>query len=89
MRQISSGSAITAAIPRKATRRRQQSIDRLIAIGLISPSILAIAVFVYGFIGFTGFSSFTKWDSLTPDFTAGRDLPLGTKHLAVLLNGGG
>jgi len=69
MRQISPGSAMTAAIPRKATRRRQQSMDRFIAIGLISPSILAIAVFVYGFIGFTGFSSFTKWDSLTPDFT--------------------
>jgi glucose/mannose transport system permease protein len=43
--------------------------DRVISILLIAPSIIAIAVFVYSFIGFTGFSSFTKWDSLTPDFT--------------------
>ena len=43
--------------------------DRVISILLITPSVIAIAVFVYGFIGFTGFSSFTKWDSLSPDFT--------------------
>ena len=43
--------------------------DRVISILLIAPSVIAIAVFVYGFIGFTGFSSFTKWDSLTPDFS--------------------
>lgn len=43
--------------------------DRLFSILLIMPSVLAIAVFVYGFIGFTAYSSLTKWDSLTPDFT--------------------
>ncbi|MCX6027883.1 MAG: sugar ABC transporter permease [Chloroflexi bacterium] len=43
--------------------------DRLLSILLISPSVLAIAVFVYGFIGFTAYSSLTKWDALTPDFT--------------------
>jgi glucose/mannose transport system permease protein len=43
--------------------------DRAISLGLVAPSIILIAVFVYGFIGFTGFSSLTKWDSLTPDFT--------------------
>lgn len=42
--------------------------DRIISILLITPSVIAIAVFVYGFIAFTGFSSFTKWDSLSPDF---------------------
>lgn len=36
---------------------------------LIAPSVVAVAVFVYGFIAFTGFSSLTKWDALTPDFT--------------------
>jgi len=36
---------------------------------MLAPSVIAIAIFVYGFIGFTGFSSFTKWGSLTPDFT--------------------
>jgi len=48
---------------------RQVTRDRLLSILLISPSVIAIAVFVYGFIGFTGFSSLTKWDALTPDFT--------------------
>jgi glucose/mannose transport system permease protein len=43
--------------------------ERLVSVLLVVPSILAIAVFVYGFIGFTGFSAFTKWDSLVPDYT--------------------
>ncbi len=43
--------------------------DRLLSLLLISPSVIAIAVFVYGFIGFTGYSSLSKWDSLSPDLT--------------------
>ena len=43
--------------------------DRSISVALVAPSIILIAVFVYGFIGFTGFSSLTKWDSFEPDFT--------------------
>ncbi len=43
--------------------------ERAISLLLIAPSVIAIAVFVYGFIGFSGFSAFTKWDSLQPDFT--------------------
>lgn len=48
---------------------RQVSRDRLISLLLIAPSAILIAVFVYGFIAFTGFASMTKWASLTPDFT--------------------
>jgi glucose/mannose transport system permease protein len=48
---------------------RSLSRDRLFSILLIAPSVIAIAVFVYGFIGFTGVASLSKWDSLTPDFT--------------------
>ncbi len=48
---------------------RRMSWERVTAVLLISPSVLAIAIFVYGFIGFTGFASLTKWDSLLPDFT--------------------
>ena len=43
--------------------------ERIVSILLISPSVLAIAVFVYGFIAFTGFVSLTKWDRLVPDFS--------------------
>ena len=50
-------------------RRRFPHADRVISLLLIAPSLIAIAVFVYGFIGFTAFASFTKWDNLAPDFT--------------------
>ena len=50
-------------------RLRVLTSDRIISFLLIAPSILAIAIFVYGFIAFTGFASFTKWNSLIPNFT--------------------
>ncbi len=60
----------SVAAPRIAPRRRwHPSADRLASVLLIAPSVLAIAVFVYGFIAFTGFASLTKWNSLRPDFT--------------------
>jgi glucose/mannose transport system permease protein len=43
--------------------------DRLIALLVISPSILAVAVFVYGFIIWTFRISFVKWDNWLPDYT--------------------
>lgn len=43
--------------------------DRLLAILLISPSILAIAIFVYGFIGWTARASVSAWEGLLPDYT--------------------
>lgn len=48
---------------------RRVSWERVTSILLLTPSVLAIAVFVYGFIGFTGYSSLTKWNNLLPDFT--------------------
>jgi glucose/mannose transport system permease protein len=48
---------------------RRLNWERVVSVLLISPSAIAIAVFVYGFIGFTGFVSLSKWDSLVPDFT--------------------
>lgn len=43
--------------------------ERITAVLLITPSALGVAIFVYGFIAFTGFASLTKWDQLLPDFT--------------------
>jgi glucose/mannose transport system permease protein len=48
---------------------RHISRDRVYAILLLSPSVVLIGIFVYGFIAFTGYSSLSKWDALTPDFT--------------------
>ncbi|HXX36920.1 MAG TPA: sugar ABC transporter permease [bacterium] len=36
---------------------------------MIAPSIVAVAVFVYGFVGWTGFVSLTRWNDVLPDYT--------------------
>ena len=43
--------------------------DKWTPILFITPSILAVGIFVYGFIGWTGFISFTKWNDVLPDYT--------------------
>ncbi len=43
--------------------------DRILSLAVIAPSVAAVAVFVYGLIGWTGFVSLTKWDTLRPDYT--------------------
>jgi glucose/mannose transport system permease protein len=58
------------ALPqRRAKVRRPLTRDRVISIALISPSIIAIAIFVYGFIGQTAYISMVKWNDFKPDFT--------------------
>src|SRR5689334_10522695 len=44
--------------------RRRIDRDKLTAILFISPSILAILVFVYGFIGLTGWVSLLNWNDI-------------------------
>ena len=43
--------------------------DRLTPILLVAPSVVLIAIFVYGFIAYTGFVSMSKWRGLVPDYT--------------------
>lgn len=43
--------------------------DRVLSIILVAPSILAVLIFVYGFIGWTGRVSLSKWKGLLPDYT--------------------
>ncbi len=38
--------------------------DRLLAILFITPSIIAVLIFVYGFIGWTSLASLLKWDNI-------------------------
>jgi glucose/mannose transport system permease protein len=40
--------------------------DRVVAVVLISPSILAIAIFVYAFIAWTGWASLLRWNDMMP-----------------------
>ena len=48
---------------------RRVNWERIVSVLLLAPSAIAIAIFVYGFIGFTGLASLTKWNQLLPDFT--------------------
>jgi glucose/mannose transport system permease protein len=43
--------------------------DQIISFLLVLPSIIAIAIFVYGFIGWTIRVSLSKWKGLLPDYT--------------------
>lgn len=43
--------------------------DRLLSILLVSPSILAVLVFVYGFIAWSVRVSLSEWKGLLPDYT--------------------
>jgi glucose/mannose transport system permease protein len=58
---------------RLLTRRRSPrrlTYDRLIPFLLIAPSVILIAVFVYGFIGYSAFVSTTAWYGILPDYTS-------------------
>jgi glucose/mannose transport system permease protein len=43
--------------------------ERWIAFLMLLPSIILIAIFVYGFIAWTGVVSVSKWDGIAPDYT--------------------
>jgi glucose/mannose transport system permease protein len=43
--------------------------ERTTAVLMLAPSVIAVAIFVYGFIAFTGYSSLSNWNTLVPDFT--------------------
>lgn len=43
--------------------------DTVIAIVALSPSIVAVAVFIYAFLLWTGYMSLTRWNDVLPDYT--------------------
>lgn len=43
--------------------------ERWIAFAMVLPSIILIAIFVYGFIAWTGLVSLSNWDSVAPDYS--------------------
>ncbi len=46
-----------------------KSKDRILSFLLVLPSILAVGVFIYGFIGWSIRVSLSQWKGLTPDYT--------------------
>lgn len=57
--------------PRRLPARiwRRATNERTVAIAFIIPSVLAVAVFVYGFIGWSALVSMSQWDTVRPDYT--------------------
>lgn len=53
---------------RLATARRALTAERLLPVVLILPSVLAVGIFVYGFIGWTFLVSLTRWVGVVPDY---------------------
>lgn len=43
--------------------------DKWLAVLFLLPSLILIAVFIYGFIGWTGFVSLSNWDQILPDMS--------------------
>jgi glucose/mannose transport system permease protein len=65
-------------VPKK---KRKMTMDHILAIGFLLPSIILITVFVYGFIGWTGYVSLSNWNSLVPDLSFA-----GLKNYIFLFN---
>jgi len=56
--------------------------ETYLSITILLPSIVAVAIFVYGFIGWSARVSMSKWKGLRPDFTF-----VGLSQYAGLLHG--
>jgi glucose/mannose transport system permease protein len=69
MSQAHQQATIAVPLAHPGRGRRALNTDRLIAAALISPSVLAIGVFVYLFIARTGYVSLVRWNDLAPDYT--------------------
>lgn len=68
---VRSGEGSTVTVPLAGVRSRRSRLrgDTLIAVLVLSPSILAVAVFIYAFIFWTGFISLVRWNDVNPDYT--------------------
>lgn len=78
-----SGERGLAASPTDTTRRRWRWLrtDMALAVLVILPSIIAVAIFIYGFIAWTFYISVTDWNSSVVNFTF-----VGLKNWTRLVN---
>ncbi|UOF90931.1 sugar ABC transporter permease [Fodinisporobacter ferrooxydans] len=49
--------------------KKRWSFEKVAPVLFLLPSIIAIGIFVYGFIGWTAYASLSAWNSIVPDFT--------------------
>ena len=57
--------------PPRSIRRRAPRLrgDMALAVLVLSPSIIAVALFIYSFIGWTFYISLVNWNDILPDYT--------------------
>lgn len=72
--------AASSSFGRRRRRPRLRT-DMLMAMLVLSPSIIAVALFIYSFIGWTFGISLVKWNSQVPDYSF-----VGLKNWIRLLN---
>ncbi|MCY0908923.1 carbohydrate ABC transporter permease [Sulfobacillus sp. hq2] len=58
-----------SSIPTLPQPRRRWSWDKASAILVLAPSLVALGIFVYGFIFWNGYISLTNWNSYIPNFS--------------------
>jgi len=65
------GSEGGLAAPLSTSRRRGRWFrsDQFLAVLVLSPSIIAVAVFIYAFIFWTIYASLSRWNDVVPDYT--------------------
>jgi glucose/mannose transport system permease protein len=61
--------ATTLPLARAPRWTLKQNWERIVSIVLLLPSVVALGIFVYAFIGSTAFVSFTRWEGAAPDLT--------------------
>lgn len=54
---------------KQVNKKRAITKDQWTAIGFLLPSLILIAIFVYGFIAWTGYVSVSNYNSIAPDFS--------------------
>lgn len=62
-------SAIVTPIPVTRKKKPRLSGDMLLAVLVLIPSIVAVGIFIYGFIGWTFWISAVNWNDSVPDYT--------------------
>jgi len=65
MEEVRPGVALGARL----ARTRYRWAERLVPLLMIAPSVIAVAVFVYGFIGWTSLVSVSRWQGIVPDLS--------------------
>jgi len=65
------GPRVRGGLPRLDWKRARRFVtsERAIGMGLIVPSLVAVLVFVYGFIGWSALVSVSNWHNVNPDYT--------------------